>query len=190
MEKTMRRSLLVHATIALALAGAGCTSTPLDDGAARRGSSPTGMAPGATPRADVPDTSGAPVSSTGAPSDLPAHRDPRSAVARQRSVFFDYDDFAIRPPYRPVIETQGRYLRNHPQYAIRIEGHSDERGSAEYNLALGQRRAEAVMRALNLYGVPLTQMEPVSFGKERPSAPGHDEAAWAQNRRADVAYRE
>jgi peptidoglycan-associated lipoprotein len=120
---------------------------------------------------------------------LPPHRDPNSEVARQRSVYFDYDDFSVQDAYRGVIETQGRYLGSHPELAVRIEGNSDERGSAEYNLALGQRRAESVLRALAIYGVKPAQVEPVSLGEEKPKANGHDEAAWAQNRRADIAYR-
>ncbi|MFZ2650447.1 MAG: OmpA family protein, partial [Burkholderiaceae bacterium] len=82
----------------------------------------------------------------------------------------------------------GKYLGSKPQLAIRIEGNADERGSAEYNLALGQRRAEAVLHALKLFGVRDSQMEAVSWGEERPKLISHDESAWAQNRRADLAY--
>jgi peptidoglycan-associated lipoprotein len=87
-----------------------------------------------------------------------------------------------------VIELQGQYLARNPALQLRVEGNTDERGSSEYNLALGQRRAQAVKSALQLYGVKDSQVEAVSFGKEKPRATGHDESAWAQNRRADIVY--
>ena len=87
-----------------------------------------------------------------------------------------------------MLELHGRYLSANPKLSIRVEGNADERGSAEYNLALGQKRAESVVRALKLYGVKDSQMEAVSWGKEKPKAMGHDEAAWAQNRRVDLVY--
>ncbi|HKB54986.1 MAG TPA: peptidoglycan-associated lipoprotein Pal, partial [Ramlibacter sp.] len=114
--------------------------------------------------------------------------DPNSPVSRQRSVYFGFDDYAIRSQDRPVIEIQGRYLASHPAVNVRVEGNTDERGSTEYNLALGQRRAQAVVNALRLMGAKDSQMEPVSWGKEKPKAQGHDEAAWSQNRRVDVVY--
>ena len=87
-----------------------------------------------------------------------------------------------------MLEQHGKYLLSKPNLAIHIEGNADERGSAEYNLALGQKRAEAALKALKLYGVKDAQMEAVSWGKERPKALEHDEAAWAENRRADLVY--
>lgn len=119
---------------------------------------------------------------------LPAHLDGKSAISTERSVYFDFDEFAIKSEYTPLIERHGKYLASSPALAIKVEGHADERGGSEYNLALGQRRAEAVTRALLIYGVKASQMEAISFGKERPKALGHDEAAWAQNRRADLQY--
>ena len=119
---------------------------------------------------------------------LPAYLDPQSPLSRERSVYFSYDDYAVTSEYTPLIERHGKFLAEHPAVAIRIEGNTDERGSAEYNLALGQRRAEAVLRALKLFGVKDTQMEAVSYGEEKPKATGHDESSWSQNRRADLAY--
>ena len=87
-----------------------------------------------------------------------------------------------------MLELHGRYLSGNPTLSIRVEGNADERGSTEYNLALGQKRAEAVVRALKVYGVKDSQVEAISWGKEKPKAMGHDEAAWAQNRRVDLAY--
>lgn len=119
---------------------------------------------------------------------LPAHLDPDSALSRQRSVFFDFDRTVVRPDATSIIQNHGKYLADNPSLAIRIEGNADERGSTEYNLALGNKRAEAVRQALKLAGAKEGQMEAISYGEERPKATGHDEAAWAQNRRADLQY--
>jgi peptidoglycan-associated lipoprotein len=116
------------------------------------------------------------------------HLNPNSAISRERSVYFDYDQFAIKASEAAVVERQGKYLAANAGLNIRAEGNADERGGREYNLALGQKRAEAVARALKAYGVKDGQVEPVSFGSEKPKAAGHDEAAWAQNRRVDLAY--
>jgi len=106
-----------------------------------------------------------------------------------RIVYFDYDSYVIKPEFQSLIEAHARFLKTNGGRHIVIEGHTDERGGREYNLALGQRRSEAVRRALGLLGVTDGQVESVSFGKEKPAAAGSDEAAWAQNRRAEIAYR-
>ena len=87
------------------------------------------------------------------------------------------------------MERHGKYLKSNAKLAVKVEGNADERGSAEYNLALGQKRAEAVVKALKIYGAKDGQLEAVSFGKERPAVEGHDEAAWAKNRRAELKVR-
>ena len=119
---------------------------------------------------------------------LPAYLDPKSPIATQRNVFFDYDIFTIKTEFASMLEMHGKFLASNPQVSIRVQGNTDERGSAEYNLALGQKRADAVVRALKIYGVKDSQMEAVSFGREKPKAMGHDEAAWAKNRRVDLEY--
>jgi peptidoglycan-associated lipoprotein len=106
-----------------------------------------------------------------------------------RILYFDYDSYVIKPEYQPVIESHARFLKSSNGRRVVLEGHTDERGGREYNLALGQRRAEAVRRALNLLGVPDSQMEAVSLGEEKPANAGSDESAWSQNRRAEIAYR-
>lgn len=106
-----------------------------------------------------------------------------------RIVYFDYDSFSIKPEGQAIIESNARFLKANPNRKAVIEGHTDERGGREYNLALGQKRSEAVRRALGLLGVPDSQVEAVSFGKEKPANTGQDEAAFAQNRRAEIAYR-
>ncbi len=113
--------------------------------------------------------------------------DPASPLAR-RSIYFDFDSFEIRAEFRPVLEAHASFLVANPSRRIVIQGNTDERGSREYNLALGQKRAEAVRRALGTLGVPETQAEAVSFGEERPKASGTDDRAFAENRRADIVY--
>jgi peptidoglycan-associated lipoprotein len=116
------------------------------------------------------------------------HLNPNSTISKERSVYFDFDKFDIKADQAAVVERQGKYLATNAALKVRVEGNADERGGREYNLALGQKRAEAVVRGLKAYGVKDSQAEPVSFGSEKPKAEGHDEAAWAQNRRVDVAY--
>ena len=119
---------------------------------------------------------------------VPDYLDPNSAISKERSVYFDFDNFSVKQQYVPVVERHGKYLAANPSLAIRVEGNTDERGSAEYNLALGQKRAEAVVKALKVYGVKDSQLEATSWGREKPRATGHNEAAWAENRRVDLSY--
>jgi peptidoglycan-associated lipoprotein len=113
--------------------------------------------------------------------------DPQSPLYK-RSVYFDYDSNVVKDEYRGMVQAHSRYLTDKRDAHIRIEGNCDERGSREYNLALGQRRAESVKKIMTVLGVPDARVETVSYGEEKPVAPGHDEAAWAQNRRADIKY--
>jgi peptidoglycan-associated lipoprotein len=112
---------------------------------------------------------------------------PNSPLAK-RSVYFDFDSYSVKPEYQTLLQAHANYLKSHPQRHILIQGNTDERGTSEYNLALGQKRAEAVKSGLETMGVPDSQIEAVSLGKEKPMATGHDEASWAQNRRADIVY--
>ncbi|WP_273595460.1 peptidoglycan-associated lipoprotein Pal [Roseateles koreensis] len=109
-----------------------------------------------------------------------------AAVANQRVVYFDFDSFTVKEDYRGLVEAHAKRLSNDRKVSLNLEGHTDERGGREYNLALGQKRAEAVAKSLTLLGVNGTQVEAVSFGKERPADTGHDEAAWAKNRRVEL----
>lgn len=104
-------------------------------------------------------------------------------------VYFDYDSYVVKPEFQSVVESQARYLRADSKRKAMLEGHTDDRGGREYNLALGQRRAEAVAKALALLGVTANQVEAVSFGKEKPAVSGSDEAAMEKNRRVEVKYR-
>ncbi len=114
-------------------------------------------------------------------------KDPRNILSK-RSVYFDFDSNVVKDEFRGLIQAHARYIGDHRGAKVRIEGNCDERGSREYNLALGQRRAEAVKKVMTVLGAPDASIETTSYGEEKPVAPGHDEAAWAQNRRADIRY--
>lgn len=110
------------------------------------------------------------------------------APAGLNVVYFDYDSFTLKPEARAVLERNAAHLQANKQFKVQLEGHTDERGGREYNLALGQKRAETVRRALTLLGVSDSQLEAVSFGKEKPAANGSDEATFAKNRRVEIKY--
>lgn len=118
-----------------------------------------------------------------------ALKDPNNILSK-RSVYYDFDSNLIKDEYKPVVTAHARYLRQHSATAMRIEGNADERGSREYNLALGQRRADAVKQMMQLLGARTEQIETVSYGEEKPRGTGSDEASWAENRRADILYRD
>jgi peptidoglycan-associated lipoprotein len=178
------RNFLWIALIAAALAG--CTSTPTTEAPVDDRSAAGTTAPGAggaqTGGASSGGVSG---SATGAARN--PLRDPSNILSR-RSVFFDYDSFVVKDEYRPLVEAHARYLQQNRNARLTIQGNTDERGSREYNIALGQKRADSVKRMMTLLGATEGQIETVSFGKEKPKNPGHDEAAWAENRRDDIVY--
>ncbi len=113
--------------------------------------------------------------------------DPKSILSR-RSIFYDYDKFDVKDEYRDLVEAHAKFLRENPGRKMLIQGNTDERGSREYNVSLGQRRSDGVKRMLLLLGVREDQIESVSLGEERPKSEGHDESAWSQNRRSDLLY--
>jgi peptidoglycan-associated lipoprotein len=110
------------------------------------------------------------------------------APAGLNVVYFDYDSFTLKPEARAVLERNAAHLQSNKQFKVQLEGHTDDRGGREYNLALGQKRSETVRRALTLLGVSDAQLEAVSFGKEKPAAAGADEATYAKNRRVEIKY--
>ena len=113
---------------------------------------------------------------------------PASMLNKQRSVYYEYDSVVIKDEYKPLITAHARYLSANRAQKITIEGNTDERGSREYNIALGQRRADSVKQMMILLGVQEGQIESVSFGEEKPRAQGHDDAAYSENRRSDIRY--
>ena len=171
--------------IAFALLGA-CSTVKLNDKAAPvedRNTSAPAPAPAPAPSAAK---SGGDTSATSAGAVDPLN-DP-SNILYKRSVYFDYDQYSVKEEYRALVEAHGKFLAANPNRKVTIQGNTDERGGSEYNLALGQKRAEAVRRAMVLAGARDSQLEAISFGKEKPKSTGSDEAAWAENRRADIAY--
>ena len=167
MSSRIAKSLTL-AAVAVALAA--CSSVPLDQSDT---STTTGTGTGTASTGQIMDPF-----------------NPQSPLAQQRSVYFEFDSYTIPEQYRSLVEMHANYLRNNTNQRIRIEGHADARGGSEYNLALGQRRSEAVSRMMNLLGVNAGQIEAISFGKERPRALGNSEADYAENRRADIVYQQ
>ena len=141
----------------------------------------------------VADRSGGAGGQQGASMVAPVTIDPNAGTTQgpmgvERIVYFDYDSYTVKPEFQSIIDGHARFLKQNPQRHVSIEGHTDERGGREYNLALGQKRSEAVRRALTLLGVSDSQIEAVSFGKEKPAVTGSGEDVWAQNRRAEIRY--
>ncbi len=168
------RWTLLAALCATAALG-GCASTPTK----------TAAAP--TAQAAAPATT-APAHSAVAAVQAPAVDNLGPAPDVPRSVYFAFDKYVVQDKYRPVISANAQYLAAHPQAHVQVQGNTDARGSREYNLALGQKRADAVVKAMALLGASPAQMEAISFGKERPKALGTTAADYAENRRADIVY--
>jgi peptidoglycan-associated lipoprotein len=169
--------------VALAILLAGCQQNPpAEKGAAVEERNVTAGSTGAS----TSGSTGANVAATNTGQGNPL-RDPRSILSK-RSVYFDFDSYAVKDDYRSLIDAHGKYLQGNRTARMTIQGNCDERGSREYNIALGQRRADAVKRMMLLDGATDPQIETVSFGKEKPRNSGHDESAWAENRRDDFVY--
>jgi peptidoglycan-associated lipoprotein len=184
MLNTKRVGFFTVLTAATLLAA--CSSTPIDKPVA------TPVVTQASAPPPPPSTSqtlaqpAAPIALTAKP--LAPYLDPQNPLRKERSVYFDFDKALLRPEAGSLIELHGKFLASNPTVSIKIEGNTDEQGGSEYNLALGQKRAEAVLNALKVFGVKDSQLEAISFGKEKPLVLGHDESSHAQNRRADLAY--
>ena len=144
-----------------------------------------------------PSGSGNPATASGAGTTAPVSRvtpvdtsaQANAARAAGKIVYFDFDSFVLKDEFKPVVDSNAKLLAGNRAQRMLVEGHTDERGGREYNLALGQKRAETVVRAMVLLGAREEQLEAVSFGKERPAVPGVDEATWAKNRRAELKER-
>jgi peptidoglycan-associated lipoprotein len=176
----LNKLALITAVSAAVLAG--CASkVPLDDKPAPVES----RTPGATSGNAGANTSG---NSQSQVASVDLTKNAASSEAA-RVIYFDYDSYVVKDEFRPVVEAQAKVLGADRKKKIAVEGHTDERGGSEYNLALGQKRAESVAKQLTLLGVQADQVEAVSFGKERPAVQGSDEAAWAKNRRAELNNR-
>ena|ERR1700760_3317449 len=162
-------SLAIVALIAGCSSGTKLNNAPVVDSGAMNGS---GSASGVAPVTIDPNAQTA-----------------QGPVGVARIVYFDFDSYTVKPEFQAIIDGHARFLKANPQRHVSIEGHTDERGGREYNLALGQKRSEAVRKSLVLLGVSDSQIEAVSFGKEKPAVTGTGEDVWAQNRFAEISYR-
>jgi peptidoglycan-associated lipoprotein len=178
MRKGLNSVLLLIFSVAFLAACEGTTGTTKDDSTVAGSDSSSSSSGGATTTA-----AGSGSSWTGHPLD-----DPNSLLAK-RTVYFDFDESVILDQDRPILEAHAQYLSQNPGASVTLEGHTDERGTREYNLALGERRAIAVRQFTSLLGASGQQLRTISYGEERPAASGHNEEAWAQNRRVEIIYR-
>jgi peptidoglycan-associated lipoprotein len=170
------RSAFLVLLAATALSVTACKNQPTVPDA---GSTDTGATSGV---ATVDRSGGGPI--TESPAEIERQR-----LLRQLVVYFDYDQADIKPEFNALLEAHGRNLAANPNMQVRLEGHTDERGSREYNIGLGERRAQAVRRVLTLQGASATQLTTVSYGEERPAQTGSDEESWRLNRRVELVYR-
>jgi peptidoglycan-associated lipoprotein len=163
---------------------AGCATTGSDTAPA-----PVDTPGGKPPPSQVKTQPVKPVDVTGAPSgsQLAALKDPKNILSK-RSIYYDLDKFDVKDEYRSLVEAHAKYLRENPNARMLIQGNTDERGSREYNVGLGQRRSDGVKRMMTLLGVRESQVETVSLGEEKPQDAGHSETAWSKNRRSDILY--
>ena len=184
----MRAAWIASLSVVFAMVLGACSSGPTQEqspagveerqpGTAQPGAQPQAVKPPAVARVDL----------TARPSGASPLKDPSNILSR-RSIFYDLDQYEVKTQFKDLVEAHARYLRDHPGAKMLIQGNTDERGSREYNVGLGQRRSDGVKRMLLLLGAKEAQIESVSLGEEKPKAEGHDESAWTQNRRSDILY--
>ena len=187
------RKWIIAAFVIAALAG--CASTGTEDAAPVEDKAPAATAPGAGTGATTSGTTTTPIGGVSGGAGAPASgatsaaalKDPRNILSK-RNIYFDYDQFTVKDEYKPIVEAHAKYLQANRGARAIIQGNTDERGTREYNIALGQKRADAVKNLMLLLGATEIQIETVSFGKEKPRREGHDEPSWAENRRADIVH--
>lgn len=176
MADSMRRMIIVL-LVALAMGLGGCASKK-----------PKPAPPAPPESSQNPQGAGAGTSSAAGGAADEEAAGPQAGLLATKIVYFDFDSAEIKGAGTDVVAAHAKYLGAHQTTRVRLEGHTDERGSREYNIGLGERRAQSVRRALLLQGATDAQISTVSYGEERPAAPGHDEAAWAKNRRVEIVY--
>jgi peptidoglycan-associated lipoprotein len=180
---------VILSVLSAAVVIAGCSTTPEDQqsGAAVEDRSKPGAKPGADAKSvDRPKIAAVDVTQ-GKKDAASALKDPASILSK-RSIYYDLDKFDVKDEYRGLIEAHAKYLRENPSARMLIQGNTDERGSREYNVSLGQRRSDGVKRMMVLLGAREEQIESVSLGEEKPQSDGHSEEAWSKNRRSDILY--
>jgi peptidoglycan-associated lipoprotein len=177
--KQTKHRVLLSAVLAVLMVG--CSSTPSEP---EQESAPVESRNGSNGGPGIATVTAGGVEGRGLPAVL---TDPKSILSR-RSIYFDYDSFEVKAEYKDLVTSHAKFLADNRQFKMLIQGNTDERGSREYNLALGQKRADAIKKMLALLGAREEQLESVSLGEEKPKNEGQNEAAWAQNRRGDMLY--
>ena len=173
------KKLIIPAILSVLILG--CSSTPIDENGGAPVESRNGAGNGTGVAKVVADGGDA----NGLPREL---TDPKSTLAK-RSIYFDLDKYEVKDEYKDLVAAHAKYLVANRGFKVLLQGNTDERGSREYNLSLGQKRSDAVKRSLTLLGAREDQVESVSLGEEKPKNAGHDDTAWAENRRADILYK-
>jgi len=186
---TMRAILIAAFSAAGLLLGAACTTTPEDQSPAKVEDKSGGTAgkPGADARSVQPPKVAAVDLASARTDSRSLLKDPASVLSK-RSIYYDLDKFDVKDEYRGLVEAHAKYLRENPTARMMIQGNTDERGSREYNVSIGQRRSDGVKKMLVLLGARDEQIESVSLGEEKPQSDGRDEGAWTKNRRSDILY--
>jgi peptidoglycan-associated lipoprotein len=173
------------AALVAAVVVAGCQTTPTTAPVEEKS---TGAAGATTPGTTGATTSGTTAGGvTGTTTGANPLKDPNNILSR-RSIYFEFDSFVVADQFKPIVEAHAKYLAQNRNARVTLQGHADERGSREYNIALGQKRSDAVKRMMTILGAQETIVETVSFGEEKPKNQGHDEPSWAENRRVDIVY--
>jgi peptidoglycan-associated lipoprotein len=180
----MRRWITMFAAVGLI---AGCSSTPKEEQPPAKVEDARPPTTTTAPEPPRPPTDATATPLTPDSFDKNALKDPANILSR-RSIFFDYDSNIVKEEFKPLVSAHAGFLAKNANRRVTVQGNTDERGSREYNLALGQRRADAVKQMMTLLGAPSAQIETVSFGEEKPRAQGNNEQAYAENRRADIVY--
>ena len=180
----MHKVRITSLAFALAALLAACSGSPVNEQA------PAGVEDRAASQVPLPGPQTGPIAKVDVTSRNLTGQDPavKVGVLAQRSIFYDLDNYDVKDEYKPLVEAHARYLRDNPGRKMLIQGNTDERGSREYNIGLGQRRSDGVKRMMMLLGAREDQLESVSLGEEKPRAEGQGEQAWSQNRRSDILY--
>ena len=178
------KKLLIGMSLALLLSACASKEPPREIKVEERSPPPTTTS---TTTTTTPTTQGPQGQQAGIATRVDALKDPNSPLSK-RVIYFDYDKDTVKPEFAALVQAHAGYLGQNRTRKVRLEGHADERGSREYNMALGQRRADAVRKATAVLGVGSERIETISFGEDKPKAQGHDEASWAQNRRVEIIY--
>jgi peptidoglycan-associated lipoprotein len=183
-----KKWILLGVAPILTLLMAGCSSVAMTDAASTDTAATAAPTAPAAATTAAPEATPASTSAQAAPAPAPV-KQAESIADVAKLIYFDYDSSAVKPEFRSVIEAHARFLQTNPTRTVTIAGHADERGGTEYNLALGQRRADALRQMLTLLGVNASQIETISYGKEKPAVRGSNEAAWSKNRRDEIIYK-